>query len=195
MKIIVVFAVFICCTGKSLCAQPNKIKMGFFGLPLQSGFGIGYIGFEHHVADSRNSWQVSLNASGGSPAADAPTHSRKWITFERNHYFNPVEKQTRILYTLFVEAGTRRTYPGYKEFPANAVLNKETNLEIDPGVGLGVQYRIGERWGIELVAGPKIRFAWHKDYYYNATIQQPFTTKYQSTESGYRVMAGITFQL
>jgi hypothetical protein len=177
-------------------AQQNKIKLGFIGLPFNgSGVAIGTAGYERFDQKLNASWQLSLSAAGGNFAADAPIHSRTWITGERSFYFKPVAKK-KIGYSFspFIEIGTRSTRPGHAAFGPDSILKKRVAFEINPGAGLGLYYALSKNWGIEMQAGPKLIFARKKEYFTNSIIHSDFETTDHEIRAGFMLTGCVYFQ-
>ncbi len=176
-------------------AQVYKAKLGLFIFPLPpSGYGTCNLGLERLDPGNANSWQLHAHLSFGTLGADAPEVRRKWITIERTHYVKPAEKKTLFFYTGFLELGSRKTLPGFVDFPPDAVLQNEKAFECSPGIGIGVSFRFLKRFGLDLVAGPKLIFATHKDSYYNSITRQGYTKRYQDVNAGYRGMGALSIR-
>lgn len=175
-------------------AQQNRIKAGFIGFPSQSGFGIGNIGYERFDEELKNSWQFHINGSGGAIGTDVGTETRKWVTIERSFYKQTISKAITWSYSVFIETGDRIKNPGDKKYTPTKVFLKRKLFEVNPGISIGVQLRIGKKWGIESQAGPKLIFATGKSYYYNSTINQYFTENASGIKAGFRIMGAVYFQ-
>lgn len=175
-------------------AQQNKIIAGFIGFPSQSGFGIGNIGFERFDEELKSSWQFHINGSGGAMGNDVGTETRKWITIERSFYKPTISNAITWSYSFFLETGDRVKNPGDKTYTPTKVFLKTKLFELNPGISLGIQLRIGKSWGIESQAGPKLIFAKGKNYYYNSTINQYFTENADRIKAGFRFMGAAYFQ-
>jgi hypothetical protein len=177
-----------------LFAQQNRIKLGFIGFPSQSGFGIGNIGYERFNDELSSSWQLHINGSGGAIGNDVGTETRKWVTVERTFYKETISEAITWSYSFFLEAGNRiKKDEGRNPIPAKEFIERKL-IELNPGISLGVQLRIGKKWGIESQAGPKVIFATGKNYYYNRSINQYFTENTNGIKAGFRFMGAIYFQ-
>jgi hypothetical protein len=187
--------ILIIFTGSSsLAAQQNRIKLGFIGFPSVSGFGIGDIGYERLNKKLNASWQLHFSASGGAVATDVGTETRKWGTIEKTFYRNTISKRITWSYSFFAETGSREKSPGKGSNTPEKFLITTKWFEINPGASLGIQFRIGKKWGIETQAGPKFIFATGKEYYRNSVINQTFTESINNNRAGFRLVGGFTYQ-
>jgi hypothetical protein len=178
-------------------SQQNKIKFGFIGFPSQSGFGIGNLGFEKLNKSLTSSWQIHINGSGGAIASDVGTETRKWVTIEKTFYKKTISKAFSWSYSFFTEAGDRVKENGDRIDDLTRVFDKRKLFEINPGASLGIQLRIGKKWGIETQAGPKLIFANGKEYYINmvsSSSNSSFTEKISYIKTGFRLMGAIYIQ-
>ena len=176
-------------------AQQNRIKAGVLVVPLfQSGFGMGNIGFERLNKQFNSSWQIHFCVAGGSIASDAETNNRKWVTVEKTYYLKSKKEKAHFFYSFFAETGNRITLPGHSYFKPDSIINKTKSFEINPGVSLGWQLKIKKRWGIEMLAGPKIIFASKEKQYYNSLNNQHYTVSGNHIKAGFRFMTSLYYQ-
>ena len=177
--------------------QNNKIKAGVLGIPLsQSGFGagMGNIGFEILNKVKKHSWQFHLNISGGSFSDDSRRTTRKWITMERTFYINNRNNKQNLFYSIFIENGIRKILPGEIQPLPDSILQKTKSFEISPGVGVGLQFRISNKIGLQFFSGPKIIFAKTSEHYYNSLISKNYTSTFNELKPGFRFMSSFSYQ-
>lgn len=188
-----IFLIHLLLTAK-IQAQQNRIIAGFIGFPSQSGFGIGNIGYERFDEELKSSWQFHINGSGGAMGTDVGTETRKWVTVERSFYKPTISNAITWSCSFFLEAGNRIKESGERISSPTKIFIEKKLFELNPGISLGIQLRIGKNWGIETQAGPKLIFAKGKTYYYNNTINQYFTEKADRIKAGFRFMGATYFQ-
>jgi hypothetical protein len=97
-------------------------------------------------------------------------------------------------YSLFTEIGTRVKKAGMVRPTPEKTFREAKSFEVNPGVAFGLQYRLGKRWRLEGVIGPKIILANGKDYYYNSINTQLFTENANEVRAGFRLMGFISYQ-
>ena len=179
----------------TLNAQSYKVKAGAIGIPLfQSGAGMANISFEVYNKKANKSFQLTTSISAGAVAADAPGTTRKWATLERIFYTGNPDAKRKFFYTFFAEAGVRNISPGYTIFSPDSILNQKRAFEINPGVGIGINFKIKKKFGVDFSAGPKLIIASHKDKYYNSLSKQYFTVNYNDTRAGFRFITNLSYQ-
>ena len=176
-------------------AQRNRIKLGLMGVPMfQSGFGMGNIGFERLNKTLNSSWQIHFSFAGGSPAADAETTNRKWLTLEKSIYLKRNSGKFNFYYSFFNETGKRTERPGFSHFEPDSILQRTTTFEINPGAGIGTQFQLMKKFKMEVQAGPKLIIANGKKYYYNSLAKQEFSELINKLRGGFRFFACIYYQ-
>lgn len=194
MKYFITIVLTLSSITQQLSAQQNKLKLGFLGFPTQSGFGIGDVGYERLNKELNSSWQLHFSASGGAIAMDAGTESRKWITVEKTFYRNTITKKITWSYSFFLEAGSRLKKPGKISYSPDKILRETKLFEINPGACLGIQIRLGRKWGVESQIGPKLIFANGDNYYSNSIINQNYLEPENYFKAGFRVTGGFYYQ-
>ena len=189
-----VFSILFFLISLSSPSQQNRIKLGFIGFPTASGFGIGDFGYERLNKKLNSSWQIHFSASGGAVATDVGSEARKWGTIEKTFYRKTISKKITWSYSFFTETGSREKSPGFIHNIPEKIFIKTKQFEINPGVSLGIHLRIGKKFGIETLTGPKIIFANGKNYYVNSIIKQNFSEPVRYTKAGFRFIGGFTYQ-
>jgi hypothetical protein len=173
------------------------MKGGFIGFPSSSGFGIGTLGYEKMNKELTKSWQLHINGSGGAIATDVGIETRKWITVERTFYHKTISKTISWSYSFFTEIGDRVKENGDRSDDIARIFDKRKMVEINSGANLGIQLRIGKKWGVETLAGPKVIFANGKEFYLDASPGVPrrnFTEKVSYIKAGFRLMGVVYIQ-
>jgi hypothetical protein len=181
-------------TACNISAQQNRLKLGFMGFPTAAGFGIGCIGYERLDKGLSSSWQLHLNAAAGEIGNDAGAEKRIWGTIEKTFYKKTTAERITWSYSFFTEVGTREKDAG-KVYTTPAKTFRETKTtEINPGVSIGLQYRIRKRWRIESQIGPKLIFANGNHYYYNSITNQLSKESANSIKAGFRFTGLLSYQ-
>ena len=191
--LIITFFFFVSIKGKS---QKNFLQGIVFGLPFQSGAGMGNISFEHHNILKKKGWQIGLNVAGGTLTTDIGVPKRIWLTFD-NIWF--ISKQGLLsnsaFISLFMEAG-KRTVSGGRVFPENgSILNRIISYEINPGIGIGKNFRLGKKAHFQLLAGPKMIIGFMNNEYKETASNLIFKKSYTKASAGYRVLLNFCFPL
>lgn len=189
-----VFCIFFLLFQMQTNAQKNRIKAGFLGFPAASGFGQGSIGYERLGKKLTTSWQILLNGSGGEIGNDTGPEKRIWGTAEMTFYKKTISERITWSYSFFTEAGKRQKDAGHVAIIPERTFKERKTFEICPGVSLGLQYRIGKKWGVEAAAGPKIILANGNEYYYNYLNSSVFSESYSKTNFGLRLNGLLSYQ-
>ena len=192
------FKIFFCAAlllfAHSTYAQLNRIKAGIIGLPFESGFGIGNIGFERMNKAGTSSFQIQYSIAGGSIATDVGDTKRKWFTAEKTFYVKS-KQPVNFAYSIFVELGNRTKYPGNIAPPRDSIPQYTRSFEICPGLAAGFHYNFNKHLGIGLLTGPKLIFTNKKTNYYNGLSNKEFIVEEgKSVTTGLRFTPYICFQ-
>ena len=193
MRLLLTILLFIL-SACNITAQQNRIKLGFMGFPTVSGFGIGCAGYERFEKNLTASWQLHLNASAGEIGNDAGAEKRIWGTIEKTFYKKSIAERITWSYSFFMEAGTREKNAGKVYFTPEKTFRETKVFETNPGISLGLQYRIAKRWRMETQLGPKLIFATGNDYYYNSITDQLSKESANSIKAGFRFTGLLSYQ-
>ena len=168
-------------------AQLYRIKAGVIGLPFEAGFGVGNVGFEKMNKAKTSSFQIHYSIAGGSIATDAGDTKRKWFTAEKTFYVKS-KQRINFVYSIFVELGNRKKYPGNIEPPRDSIPQYTKSFEVCPGLAAGFHYDFTKHLGIGLLTGPKLIFTNKKTNYYNGLSNKEYIV-----EEGNSVTTGLRF--
>lgn len=186
--------------GQQCRAQQKYLLASVWGVPMfQSGFGIGHLGFEYQQKNNKSAWQLSFGMAGGSIASDVDITRRKWITFDRIMTLgNKTFSEKPLFLTFFIEGGKRTASGAHRDFLKDTLINQYRAAEINPGVGIGKYVQIGKKIRMQLVAAPKLIFAFRNDQYMvrntNNTVSY-FNDRFNELRFGYRLAANFMIRL
>lgn len=177
-------------------AQRNYLQVFAIGVPFQSGAGIGNIGFEHLNKERNGSWQFAFNAAGGSLGNDAGDPHRIWFTIDKIIQLNKKMAFTNAPFvSFFIEAGKRRVSGERLYGEVGDYLQSTVSFEINPGVGIGRNFRLGKKIHLQLLAGPKAIIAFAKDEVLETASNEVFFTRHTELSAGYRVLINFCFPI
>jgi hypothetical protein len=182
------------CSAASINAQQNRIKAAAVILPGGSPYIIGTLGYERLDKSLTASWQFLINIAGGELAIDAGDEMRRWGTVERIFYKQTKKEKLTWSYSFFVEMGQRIKQAGFVKSPPEKIYQERKTIEMCPGVGVGLQYKIKKRWRIEAIVGPKFIFAIGDKYYYNSITRITFKEQSNSIGGGIRFNGLLSYQ-
>ena len=181
---------------KNALSQKKFLLGSFWGFPSASGFGYGNLGIEFQPKKNKTTWQFSFNMAVGTLATDIGTPNRKWITADRiNPLFNSSAVKNPLFYTLFIEIGDRKISGGWWKPFNDTALYKQHAFEVNPGIGLGKNFKLFKKLYFQLIAAPKTIFAFHKDKYNDIGNRNYFYKKYSDINIGFRLAANFCYRL
>jgi hypothetical protein len=145
-------------------SQHNHVVKGrVIGFPLARSFSMG-LGFERMIGD-RFSAQLLYNRFGfDSSDTDGSAEQTNAIVPEARFYFGKHRKETinkASFLGLFAECSRTRTEPGIEGSEQGVVYLNGWRKLFAPGLVLGRNVRVSERFYLEFYTGPKYRF-WSK---------------------------------
>ena len=193
---ILAIIVFFCLFAQQGKSQTNFIQGFVIGLPFQSGAGIGNVGFEHHNIIKKKGWQIGLNAAAGTLTTDVGVPKRIWLTFDNIWFLSKQGLLSNSAFlSFFMEAG-KRTISAGRVFPENGSIFQRTfSSEINPGIGVGKNFRLGKKSHFQLLAGPKMIIGFMKDEYKETASNLTFKNSYTKVSAGYRVLFNFCFPI
>ena len=185
------YLIILLCLAFSSNAQHSTMKFGAMGIVTGETFGIATLGAEFFQKNN-TSWQILFNISGGAGAIDADNINRHWLSMDRVFIRKPMAKHDYYFLAFFTEIGNRKIKAsGFKKEGYRLVDTKQ--FEINPGIAVGANFKIKRRWGIDMIAGPKLIIASGEKRYFNPLTTSYEFNKFNSIEAGYRLMINLSY--
>ncbi len=135
--------------------------------------GIGY----ERVVSNHFSGQILLNNYGyDGRSTDGNAECLTAIIPEVKYYINTTDSLSSSFYrAVFIEMLRKKHLPSGESFDSREREGKQ----IRPGVLLGKDWQLSQRWHLETYAGVKYRFVWEKVVYDAQQTVTYTTTQYQ----------------
>ena len=185
------YLIILLCLAFSSNAQYSTMKFGAMGFFTGEAFGIATLGAEFFQKNN-TSWQILFNISGGAGAIDADIINRQWLSIDRVFIRKPMAKHDYYFLSLFTEIGNRNNKVSQFKREGYRLVNIK-QFEINHGIAVGANFKIKRRWGIDMIAGPKLIIASGKKRYFDPITAGYDFKKFKSVEAGYRFMINLSY--
>ncbi|MEK6477340.1 hypothetical protein WJR50_07395 [Catalinimonas sp. 4WD22] len=152
---------FIICTWQTVLGQNNVIIGRAFVLPVSFLPYSLCIGYERIIRQDVGVQLLLNNFGSDGRSTDADADFFTTIVPEVKYYFNAEKRSSSFYSAFFVELLRRKIIPSGENYNAPEITSKQ----ISPGILVGKNAEISQKWHLELYAGAKYRFGSEEEDY------------------------------